>query len=198
MTDAARTLTAPTGAYTLILPGTWSLIQFGDDEAIKQRVQAIVKQRVGRADRLARTRRSVADELTQTAIKARDGGAHAMYLSMEIMPGIPFPAAIVTADIPWPIAGGERPMDDVESALAAAYPAAAVVRHRMGPVARVTDAGMRRIGDQETPAFNAEYWIPYADGRALLDVIISAPMASDAELFGMLFDAIVDSLTWKE
>ncbi len=192
-----RSVTAPTGEYTMIFPGAWELIPFQSDEQIEARVNRIVRGRVGRADRLARTRRMVAQELIGTAKSARDGGAHALYLSMEILPGVPFPAALVATDVPWPAAAGAAPLDDLEAALAAAYPRASVVQHRMGPVARVMAGETRRIGDTETPAFDAEFWIPYPSGRGLLDLIVSAPMAADVELYGLLFDAMVDSLTWK-
>jgi hypothetical protein len=162
---------------------------------MRTRIAALVKSRVGVADRLARTRRLMLDELTVTAQRARDSGAGAMHLSMEILPGVPFPAALIAADRAWASAPANR--DDVGVALTASVPGATLAENRNGTHGRRVEAGLSRIGDTQSPSLSAEYWLPYPDLRGMLNLTFSAPMAREPELYAALFDAIVDSLTWK-
>lgn len=197
MTDP-RQLVAPTADYTLLFPGTWLALPFtDDDDQLRARIKRTVTARVGRDDRLARQRRTAVDDLLVTAQQARSSGADAMYLAMEILPGVPFPASVVTIDDRWPEASGATPRRDPAAALAAGFPNAEIVQHRMGPVARVTETGTATIGETSTPSARAQYWIPYPDADRLLIVTLSAPMAADPDLWLTLFDSIVDSLTWK-
>ncbi len=191
-----REVVSPQGHYSLVLPGTWAAIPLTTETAMRKRIVALVKSRVGTGDRLVRIRRTVNDELMRTAEKARTSGAQSFLMSLEILPGIPFPAALIASDRGWP--GGARPSvgDDDAAALAVALPGAEQLRHRMGPVARTSERGPQTVGNTETDALLLEYWVPYPDGSRLLNFTISAPMAGDHELYILLFDALIDSLTW--
>lgn len=190
-----REVVSPQGHYSLVLPGTWAAIPLGTETAMRKRIVALVKRQVGTGDRLVRVRRATGDELLRTAQKARANGAQSFLMSLEILPGIPFPAALISSDRAWP--GGARAADaDLAAALAVDFPGAEQLRHRMGPVARSSEIGLEKVGETQTVSLLLEYWVPYPDGRGLLNFTISAPMASDPELYTLLFDALIDSLTW--
>lgn len=194
---SVRSVSAPGAAYSIVFPGTWSVIPLDADEVMKTTIGRLVKAQVGVADRLARTRRMMIEELLATAQRARDAGAHTMHLSLEILPGIPFPAALIASDSPWPKGGSPAAPDAFPQSLAAAFPGIPVVENRSGSHSRMVEAGLGRVGDSETPSLSAEYRLPYPDGGGVLTLTISAPMARDPELYATLFDAMVDSLTWK-
>ena len=48
---------------TIVFPGTWAMIPLHDEDAAARRIQRLVTERVGRADRLARVRRTAKTEL---------------------------------------------------------------------------------------------------------------------------------------
>ncbi|QNE47960.1 hypothetical protein F1C58_14340 [Glaciihabitans sp. INWT7] len=192
-----RSVTAPDAGYSIVFPGTWSVIPLDADEIMKTVIGRIVKKQVGVADRLARTRRMMIEELLTTAQRARDAGAHTMHLSLEILPGVPFPAALIASDSPWPKESIPAAPAAFAESLAATFPGVSIVGHRFGPMCRTVEAGLGRFGDAETPSLSAEYRLPYPDGGGVLTLTISAPMARDPELYATLFDAMVDSLTWK-
>jgi hypothetical protein len=194
MTFTAR---SPEGSYSIILPGTWAEIPLADEEAMRERIRSLVLQQVGRNDRLARTRRDAREELVSTAERARAAGATAFWMSLEVLPGIPLPAALIARDRAWPEGavaeglGGARPLAE---RLAAATPGAEIIEQRTGPVEIGDDA----IGETREPSLYLEYSVPYPDDAGLLTVSVSAPTAHDPELYTLFFDAIVDSLTWAE
>ena len=76
MTDAR--FTALDDELAIIFPGTWATIPLHDQEAARRRVARLVTERVGRADRLARTRRTVRDELDKLVALAVDNDAFAL------------------------------------------------------------------------------------------------------------------------
>ena len=192
-----RSVPAPGGGYTLILPGAWFAFALGDEEDVKRRVTALVRKQMGRADRLARQRREVTEQVHETARRAREAGCASMYLALEILPDVPFPAAILGGDVAWPPTATDRALG-VEEALRTGFPDAEVVAHRMGPAARTIEFGTQEIGSQSTPTMRAQFRIPYPDASRLLEFTISTPMMADPELWAALFDQIVDSLTWAE
>lgn len=198
MTFTAR---SPQGSYSIILPGTWAEIPLADEEAMRERIRSLVLQQVGRNDRLARTRRDAREELVSTAERARAAGATAFWMSLEVLPGIPLPAALIARDRAWPEGadadglGAARPLAE---RLAAATPGAEIIEQRTGPVARLREIGDDAIGETREPSLYLEYSVPYPDDAGLLTVSVSAPTAHDPELYTLFFDAIVDSLTWAE
>lgn len=198
MTFTAR---SPQGSYSIILPGTWAEIPLADEEAMRERIRSLVLRQVGRNDRLARTRRDAREELVSTAERARAAGATAFWMSLEVLPGIPLPAALIARDRAWPedaVADGLGAARPLAERLAAATPGAEIIEQRTGPVARLREIGDDAIGETREPSLYLEYSVPYPDDAGLLTVSVSAPTAHDPELYTLFFDAIVDSLTWAE
>ncbi len=195
-----RAVGAAGGRLRFVLPGTWANVPLGDAEVTARFVKQLVLRQVGRADRLARARREAATELTRNAADAAALGAHTYLMSLELLPGVPFPAAILVFDEDWPAAaraGLER--GDVAEALREAYPAGEVAPQRHGPVARVaemtratTDSG------EELVTMRLEYHVPYPDRSRLLMARVNVPNIPSAEPFATLFDEIVDSVTFVD
>lgn len=184
------------GQFSIILPGTWSTIPLDDEAAIERNIKHLVLKQVGRADRFARTRREVRDQLTDVALKARAQGAITFAIAIELLPGVPFPASLMISEDVWPPAIELLALEDLEQKLRAARPNAEVHQLSSVPVARIATVAEVAVGEETTPQLSAQYWIPSADGTRLFRVFIEAPMAQFPELLTELFDSIVDSMMW--
>lgn len=188
----------------IVVPGTWVNVPVDDAERAAAFVKGLVKRQVGSADRLARVRREASQQLLLTARDAAQIGVHTYLVSLELVPGVPFPAAIMMLDEPWPDAaraalGDSTADDDVAAALRAAYPGGEVAELRTGPVARVVEMTEGRTSDSgeavDVLSMRLEYHLPYPDRSRLLFVRVNVPDIPAAEPFAMLFDEIVDSIT---
>lgn len=183
--------------FFLILPGTWATIPLSSPEKIKRQVAQVVKQQIGTSDRLASRRRQFREELVKSATDARDQGAIAYAIALELMPGVPFSGAMITRRQPWPrIATALDGLAEPADRLRAAFPDATVLHTAAGPVARVATEGVQHYVTEETPSLRLEYWLPAPVEDGLLAMLISLPTAPDGALFTELFDSIVDSITW--
>jgi hypothetical protein len=193
-----REVGAAGGRLRFVLPGTWANVPVGDTEATARFVKQFVRRQVGRADRLARARREAATELTRNAGDAAALGAHTYLMSLELLPGVPFPAAIMVFDEDWPAAArAALERDDVAGALREAYPSGEVAPQRHGPVARVVE--MTRAATEsgeELVTMRLEYHVPYPDRSRLLMARVNVPNIPTAEPFATLFDEIMDSVTF--
>lgn len=184
------------GQFSIILPGTWSAIPLDDDAALEGHIKKLVVKQVGRADRFARTRREVRDQLTDVARNAKAQGAITFAIALELLPGVPFPASLMISEDLWPPDLELLALDDLEQKLRMAKPGAEVHQLRSGPVARMTKVTDVAVGEETTPQLSAQYWVPAAGGTRLFRVFVEAPMARFPELLTELFDSIVDSMLW--
>ena len=188
------------GKMRIVLPGTWVNIPLDSPESATRFTKQLVRRQVGVADRLARARRDATQELVANVRDAVRIGVHSYLMSLEILPGIPFPAAIMLRDEDWPPAG--RPAveaGDTAAARAASYPEGDVAEQRNGPVARVVEMAEvdRKSDDGETLlTMRLEYHIPYPGGRRLLMARVVVPNIPSAEPFATLFDEILDSVSF--
>jgi hypothetical protein len=114
---------------SIVLPGTWVSLPMGDDAAAEREIASLVRRQVGRNDRLARVRRDARDQLRGMIETARAAGAFRVGLSLEILPGVPFPAAMILSYQDWPahsrMADAADAPDAADSADAADAPDAA-------------------------------------------------------------------------
>ena len=188
----------------IIVPGTWVNIPVDDPTKSVEFVKRLVRQRVGPADRLARVRREAVQELVDTAKEAASAGVHTYLMSLELAPNVPFPAAIMMYDTQWPEPARQLVVDgDIEGALRAALPDGEVATQHYGPVARVTEMtqGSAGEGDDsvEMLSMRLAYHMPYPDERSKLLVIrVNVPNIPSAEPFAMLFDEVIDSITFMD
>lgn len=181
---------------TIVFPGTWAMIPLHDEVAASKRINRLVAERVGRADRLARVRRTAKSELEKLVALADESDAFALALSMEILPGVPFPASIVMAREALPAAGGSGD-DDLAARLERAFPDAEPLTFSFGPVRRRSAVRQTTYDEESAPELVADYRFAAPDGERLLHLRVNAPMATDPELYLELFDAIVDSITFR-
>ncbi|MHA7985454.1 hypothetical protein ACX9R5_06565 [Rathayibacter sp. CAU 1779] len=219
------------GELAVILPGTWAVIPMDDDEAAAKAITALVKSRVGRADRLAQARRDVRSQLEGLVKQAKQADAFTFALSMEILPGVPFPASLLITHEAWPAgsapAAAVRPTDAAEAGalepvgratpgteptedaagatdgtdgerLTSAFPDAEPLDLSFGRVVRTSVLKQTSYDEESAPELVLDYRLTAPDDDRLLRVHINAPMAYQPDLFLELFDAIVDSITFRQ
>ncbi|KQV07162.1 hypothetical protein [Leifsonia sp. Root112D2] len=186
------------GDFSLILPGTWASIPLNDSDAMKKRISALVKQQLGADDRLARRRIQLRNELVETAEKAAAEGALSFSLSIELLPGAPFPAALMAKRRSWPNEVKDATALAAAERLAKGFPTAEILSLDSGDVmARIATTEQQRYVAETTPSLMAEYWTPAPDADELLYITISAPMVPQSGLFIELFDTMIASLVWN-
>jgi hypothetical protein len=193
MSDAR--LTSLDQELTIVFPGTWVMIPLHDEEAAARRIARLVTDRVGRADRLARVRRTAKTELERLVALADDSSAFALALSMEILPGVPFPASIVLSREEWPT--GPADDDDVATHLQRCFPEDDGLEFSIGPVRRRSQIRQTTYDEQSAPELIADYRFAVAGGSRLVHARINAPMATAPELYLELFDAMIDSISFR-
>ncbi len=194
MADAKRAKVAARN-LSIILPETWANLPLGDEKLTRKFVRDLVRRQIGGDDRLARMRAEATEETCKNIAAAVAFGAHTYLMSLELLPGVPFPAAILMFDEPWPDTA--RPglgAEDVKRALREGFPGGAVLEQRHGPVLRIAEFGESKELQNPVKVLKLEYHVPYPDGQKLLYARVSLPNVPTAEPFGSLFDEIIDSI----
>jgi len=185
----------------IVLPGTWVRLPLDSEESARAFAKRLVKRQAGSADRIARTRREVVQELVGSAREAVSIGVHTYLMSLEILPGVPFPAALLLRDGDWPAESRELlAQGDVAGALQAGYSKVEVSEGRYGPVGRRWELERQAVGAdaEEFLTLRLEYFVPYPDGSRVLMARANLSNIPGAEPFATLFDEIVDSITFAE
>jgi hypothetical protein len=184
-------------SINIILPGTWANVPLETERVARKFVKDLVRRQVGMDDRLAKVRADMVDETMKNVTAAVAMGVHTYLMSLELLPGVPFPAAILMADEPWPDAA--RPhlgASDVPRALREGFPGGAVLDQANGPVLRIAEFGESAITETPVNVLRLEYHVPYPGLAKLLYARISVPMLPAADRFVALFDEIIDSVTF--
>jgi hypothetical protein len=183
-----------------VLPGTWVSVPVDDPARAAAFAKRFARRQIGAADRLARLRREAAQELVASAADAVRAGAHTYLMALELLPGVPFGAAVLARDVDWPEAS--RPhvaAGEVAQALEVGFPGGEVAEQRLGPASREAETSHRSLGEgTQVTVLRLTYRVPYPDRSRLLEVLVNAPELPSAEPFAMLFDEIVDSVTFEE
>jgi hypothetical protein len=187
-------LTALGDELTIVFPGTWVMIPLHDDAAAAKRIARLVADRVGRADRLARVRRTAKSELERLVALANDSTAFALALSMEILPGVPFPASLVLSGEEWPT---PHDGDEVRAHLARSFPEDEPLELSIGPVRRRSLVRQTRYEEESAPELVADYRFAAPDRARLIHARVNAPMATAPDLYLELFDAMIDSISFR-
>jgi hypothetical protein len=197
-----RQLSFQEADMTMVLPGSWVSVPLADDERAKRDINNLVKRQVGMNDRLARVRRDAREQLRGMAAAAKSAGAFRAGLSLEILPGVPFPAAMILDYRAWPASAaavgvaGADDADEVAARLGAAFPGAELLLLDCGPTARTSLTAALKVGAEKTQDVKLEYWLPVPGGEKLLHITVDVPSPGDPALYTELFDAIVDSVRW--
>jgi hypothetical protein len=187
---------APEG-MGIILPGTWTRIPLEDPEQTVAFVKRFVKQQTGKADRLAKVRRETVQDLLRSARDAAEIGVHTYLMSLEILPRVPFPAALLFLDQEWAATSRAALADgDVEAALTATFGSVEIGENRNGTFGRRWEVLTQQLGEEELLTLRLEYFVPYPDGSKVLMARANVPNIPKAEPFGLLFNEIIDSITF--
>ena len=112
---------------------------------------------------------------------------------MEILPGVPFPASIVMARESWPSGSSGT----VAERLGAAFPGAEPLDLSFGPARRTSSVRQTRYEEESAPELLADYRFAAPDESCVIHVRVNAPMAVEPDLYLELFDAIVDSISFR-
>ncbi|MGO4534638.1 hypothetical protein [Leifsonia sp. 2MCAF36] len=193
MSDAR--LTSLDDELTIVFPGTWVMIPLHDDEAAARRIRRLVAERVGRADRLARVRHTAKSELERLVALANDSSAFALAMSLEILPGVPFPASLVLSREEWPTAPAAEEQADAH--LARCFPDHDALDLSLGPARRRSTVRQTTYEEQSAPELVADYRFVAPGGERLIHARVNAPTATAPELYLELFDAMIDSITFR-
>jgi hypothetical protein len=221
-----RQTTLGGGELAIVLPGTWTALPVQDQEESERRIAAMIKRQVGRNDKLARARREVREQLREVVAEARRADAVTLALSSEILPGIPFPATLILSNEDWPmdaadtldaLAGesheasaepesaaprtdgeSESDSDPVTERLVRSFPDATILELTIGPVARRSRVHEVTYATESAPELVADYWFSPPDADRLVRAHLTAPMAQVPDLYLELFDAMVDSITFRD
>jgi hypothetical protein len=200
-----RQLSFQEADMTMVLPGSWVSVPLADDERAKRDINNLVKRQVGMNDRLARVRRDAREQLRGMAAAAKSAGAFRVGLSLEILPGVPFPAAMILDYRAWPASAspvGDAGLtssddaDELAARLGAAFPGAELLPLDCGPTVRTSLTAALKVGAETTQDVKLEYWLPVPGGERLLHITVDVPSPGDPALYTELFDAIVDSVRW--
>lgn len=184
---------------TIVLPGAWTRIPLENPEHTVAFVKRFVKRQTGRADRLAKVRRETVQDLVASARDAVQIGVHTYLMSLEILPRVPFPAALLFLDQEWTEESRTALADgDVEAALTAAFGAVEMGDSRNGPFGRRWEVQTQSIGEEELLTLRLEYFVPYPDRSGVLVARANVPNIPRAEPFGLLFNEIIDSISFPE
>jgi len=187
-------VTAP-ARMSMVFPGSWANIPLDDDRSMESTIAQLVKRQVGRDDRFAQLRRDAKQRLLAVARDAQESNAVQLALSLEILPGVPFPAAVVADYRNWPDPAGAGEQT-VAQRLATVLPGGELLELSSGVAIRSFRTTTIRQGTEAVPDIKLEYFLCVPDGRSLLHVVADVPIKIEAELIAALFDAMVDSIRW--
>ncbi|MCL2736598.1 MAG: hypothetical protein FWD75_08225 [Propionibacteriaceae bacterium] len=183
----------------MILPGTWTNVPLDDETSARALVHDLVRRRMGTDDHSANMRADAVDDTMATIASGVAAGVHTYLISLELVPGVPFPAAILMADEPWPVtAQPGLGADDLLRALTEGFPGGAVLDLRSGPAVRVADHAQAAAPLSRGPVSRLEYHIPYPDRAQVLYARVSTPHLPVAGPITDLFDQIIDSITFPD
>ncbi|SFN93313.1 hypothetical protein [Mycetocola miduiensis] len=181
---------------SIVLPGSWAVIPLTTAEAGERRVSALIKKQLGRNDRLAGLRRELRESINMSVREAVDLGAVGLAISLEILPGIPFPASLLILPLDWPTTAGDPDAPQAQRLLAA-YPGSVLVEERaVRPIVRRHELVSTSYDTESSQDLRINYWLPAGDGSSIVRVYVKAPMAHTPPLWLELFDTIIGSLGW--
>jgi hypothetical protein len=190
----ARLERADEGRVSVILPGDWARIPLESQEDANEEIGRVIRRRFPRRDELATMRRETREMLRAIARDAREADAVFLAASLELLPGLPFAAALIASYIDIPHPELEMPL---EVRLASALPNGEVLELDNGLAAREMQ---RSVPGPELPdAFTTirfHYVLPTPFADRWVTWYANVPTEADPELVGALFDAILGTVRW--
>lgn len=180
---------------SVILPGEWARIPVESAEEANAEISRLIRERFPRRDELATMRRETRDMLRDIARDARESDAALLAMSLELVPGVPFAAAILVHYIDVPHPELELPL---EVRLASAVPNGEVLELDSGLAGREWE--LSEPGPENPDALTTiryHYVLPTPLAGRWARVYANVPTAADTGLITALFDAIVGTIRWR-
>ncbi|MDQ4012012.1 MAG: hypothetical protein M3228_15265 [Actinomycetota bacterium] len=200
-TDGVDEKAGPSG-WTLMLPPGWWHVPL--DERRGQSLTALLDNRLASLprDRVATLRRELDGELGRLAERAAENGATDMYLSVDLVQGLPVAATCLVTVVPTGVGTalpaaelaammGDQPDDEVGVLEVAGAPAARVRRREP-----VDEADGFSTGG--LPLTRLQVYVPVPNKAETLLLSFSTPIDPIADAMVALFDAIAGSLRWRQ
>lgn len=182
--------------FSMVLPGTWAVVPLDDEANAQRMIAALVKRQVGLDDRLAKTRRELREQLLDVVRKARASSAFQLALSLEILPGVPFPASMILDERDW--LGGVPVPENRAAQLQSQAHGLELLDLESGLAARSWQQVNIQPGEEVIADTKLEYFLPTHGGDRVLHIVADAPVECDPEMIVALFDTMVDSIRWQE
>jgi hypothetical protein len=190
----ARLERADDDRISIILPGDWARIPLESQAEANEEIARVIRRQFPRRDELATMRRDTREMLRAVARDARESDAVFLSASLELMPGLPFAAALLAHYIDIPNPDLDLPL---EVRLATALPDGEVLELDNGLAAREVE---RSVPGPESPdAFTTirfHYVLPTPFADRWVKWYANVPTTADPELVGALFDAILGTVRW--
>lgn len=191
-----RQVTLTAADLSMVFPGSWAVIPLSSAETAERRASALIKKQLGRNDRLAGLRRELREGINESVREAIDLGAVGLAISLEILPGIPFPASLLILPLDWPASPNEAEAS-AEQRLLAAYPGSVLLEEGTErPIVRRHELVTTTYETESSQDLKINYWLPVGDGSRIVRVYVKAPMAHTPPLWLELFDTIIGSVGW--
>jgi len=190
----ARLEHADEDRLSVILPGDWARIPLETQDDANEEITRVIRRQFPRRDELATMRRDTREMLRAIARDARESDAVFLAASLELLPGLPFAAALLAHYIDVPNAELDLPL---EVRLASAAPAGEVLELENGLAARELQ---RSVPGPEHPdaytTIRLHYVLPTPFADRWVKWYANVPTDVDPELVGDLFDAILGTVRW--
>jgi hypothetical protein len=183
------------GRLSIILPGVWSRIPMDSEEEANAEIARVIKRQFPRRDELATMRRDARESMRAIARDAHAEDAVLVGMSLELLPGLPFAAALIVTYVDAPHPELDLPL---EVRIATTVPDGEVVELEGGLAGR---EWVRAVAGPDDPpdavtTIAFRYVLPTPFEGRWAKVSASVPTEADPELIVELFDAIVGTIRW--
>jgi hypothetical protein len=181
----------------LVVPEDWWRLPLTDEAALRRAVDTMVDRRFRGVDDQPLLRRDTAQALLDRAHRARAGGGVDMYLTADLVDGLPLALSLVVSLVPLPpgfvslpALAREMEDDDTRPALVELSVGPAVRRQRIAAV-DASELGAPR--DQEM--LQVDYTLLGPEDSLLL-LTFSSPLVAVADALAELFEAVANTVRW--
>lgn len=182
------------------LPASWWLIPLGDAGRRRAAIAALVEQQFRGIDDQPLLKADTRRQLEQSAERSAQACGRLLAVSLQRVAGMPIPASLVVTWIAAPPSGedGASPFADACEQARSTDDESDVAQIPAGPVLRQvrTRTGTAETGSEQLTSLQASYTLDRPDGLGLVQLAFSTPLAEHRVPMLVLFDAVVDSVTW--
>jgi hypothetical protein len=182
---------------SFVTPSTWWRIPLPDPDARRRSVEALVKRQFAALDDQLLLRRSASDEIAAAAEAAAANSGLEMYMSTELIGGVPLGISLVVTWIPAAETTGGLPAlaaqfgENGDETTVLELPVGRVVRRRR--TARPPEAD--RLGAVDDSVL-VDFLVPSPADDGFILLSFSTPLLPLAEPLAELFEAVASTAQW--